>query len=145
MPVLLYGIETWTLSCAWESRLDAFCNGSLHRIMGYCWQDHVSNQPLHHEIGTGPITCAIRDRQLRLYDHLVRFPQDDPAHQVVSVRDSHGWRRPVGRPMKSWLRQINQTRREELEMGRVPAWRLTMRDPRRYKQRVDAAMRPRRR
>ena len=145
MPVLLYGSETWTLSSALESRLDAFCNRSLRRIMGYCWRDHVSNQRLHRETGTGPITCTIRDRQLRLYGHLARFPQDDPAHQAVSVRDNPGWRRPVGRPRKSWLGQIDQTCREELEMGRVPAWRLAMRDPKRWKQKVDAAMRPRRR
>ncbi|XP_069983757.1 uncharacterized protein [Penaeus vannamei] len=49
MPVLLYGSETWILSCALESHLDAFCNQSFHRIMGYCWRDHVSNQRLHHE------------------------------------------------------------------------------------------------
>ncbi|XP_069983579.1 uncharacterized protein [Penaeus vannamei] len=31
-----------------------------------------------------------------LYGHLARFPQDDPAHQVVSVRDNPRCRRPVG-------------------------------------------------
>ena len=57
MPVLLYGSETWTLSSALESRLDAFCNRSLCRVMGYCWRDHVSNQRLHRETGTGPVIC----------------------------------------------------------------------------------------
>ncbi|XP_069970674.1 uncharacterized protein [Penaeus vannamei] len=75
--------------------------------MGYSWRDHEFNQP---------VTCTIRDRQLGLYGHLARFPQDDPAHQVISVRDTPGWRRPVGRPRRSWLGQINQTCREELEM-----------------------------
>ena len=93
MPVLLYGSETWTLSCALESRIDAFCNRSLHRIMGYCWQDHVSNQRLHCKTGTGPIFCSIHNRELRLYVHLARLPQDDPAHEVVS---NPGWRRPMG-------------------------------------------------
>ena len=145
LPVLLYGSETWTLSSALESRLDAFCNKSLRRIMGYSWQDHVSNRRLHRETGMGPVTCIIRDRQLRLYGHLARLPVDDPAHQVVSLRDNPGWRRPVGRPRRSWLGQLDETCREELEMGRVPAWRLASRDPRGWKRRVDAAMRPRRR
>ena len=79
MPVLLYGSETWTLSSALETRLDAFCNRSLSRIMGHCWRDRVSNQRLNHGTGIGPVTCTIRDRQLRLYGHLARFPQDDPA------------------------------------------------------------------
>ncbi|XP_070000729.1 uncharacterized protein [Penaeus vannamei] len=80
MPVLLYGSETWTLSCALESHLDAFCNRSLRRIMGYCWRDHVSNQRLHPATGTGPVTRTIRDLQLRFYGHLTCVPQDDPAH-----------------------------------------------------------------
>ncbi|XP_069980130.1 uncharacterized protein [Penaeus vannamei] len=101
MPVLLYGGETWTLSCALESRLDAFCNMSLCQIMGYYWRDRVSNQRLQRETSTGPITCIIRDRQIRLYGHLARFHKDDLAHQVVSVRDNPGWTKPVGRPRKS--------------------------------------------
>ncbi|XP_069979414.1 uncharacterized protein [Penaeus vannamei] len=99
--VFLNSSETWTLSCALESRFDAFCNRSLRQIMGYCWRDHVLNQQLHRETGTGPVTCTIRDRQLRLYGHLARFPQDGPAYQVISVRDSLVWRRPVERPRKS--------------------------------------------
>ncbi|XP_069976543.1 uncharacterized protein, partial [Penaeus vannamei] len=94
MPVLLYDSETWTLLSALETRLNAFCNRSLRRIMGYCLRDHVPNQRLHRETGTEPVTCTIRDRQLRLYGHLARFPQTDPDHQVVSVRDNPGRRRP---------------------------------------------------
>ena len=142
LPVLLYGSETWTLSGALESRLDAFCNRSLRRIMGYSWEDFVSNQRLHRETGVGPVTRTIRDRQLRLYGHLARLPEDDPAHRVVSTRDDPRWRRPVGRPRRSWLGQIEQTCQEEVEMGRAPAWRLAKRNPRRWKQKVDAAMRP---
>ncbi|XP_069982029.1 uncharacterized protein [Penaeus vannamei] len=74
IPVLLYGSETRILSCALESRLDAFCIRSLRWIMGYYMQNHVSNQWLHCETGTGPITCTIRDRQLRLYGHMAHFP-----------------------------------------------------------------------
>ena len=69
------------------------------------------------------------------------IPQDDPAHQVVSIRDNPGWRRPVGQPRKSWLGQIDQTCCEELEMGLVPAWRLATGDPHGWKQRLDAAVR----
>ena len=140
LPVLLYGSETWTLSRALESRLDAFCNRSLRRIMGYGWEDFVSNQRLHRETGVGPVTHTIRDRQLRLYEHLARLPEVDPAHQVVSTRDNPGWRRPVGRPRKSWLGQIEQTCQEEVEMGRAPAWQLARRNPLRWKLKVDAAM-----
>ncbi|XP_069978500.1 uncharacterized protein [Penaeus vannamei] len=130
---LLYGSETWTLSSALESCLNTFYNKSLRRIKGYRWQDHVSNRRLHCETGMRPATYIIWDCQLRLYGHLAHFPVDDPAHQVVSVRHSPAWRRPMERPRKSWLRQLNQTCREELEMGRGLTWRLAMRDPRGWK------------
>ncbi|XP_069977663.1 uncharacterized protein [Penaeus vannamei] len=81
-----------------ESRLNAFCKRSLCRIMGYSWQDHVSNRRLHRETGMGSVICIVRDRQLRLYGHLARFLVDDPAHQVV--RDNPAWRRLMGRPRK---------------------------------------------
>ncbi|XP_069973563.1 uncharacterized protein [Penaeus vannamei] len=97
LPVLLYGSETWTLSSVLESRLDDFCNKFLHRIMGYSWQDYVSNRRLHRETGMGPVTCIIRDRQFRLYGHLSRFPVDDLPIRV-SLRDNSAWRRPMGRP-----------------------------------------------
>ncbi|XP_069994137.1 uncharacterized protein [Penaeus vannamei] len=97
MPVLLYGCETWILSCALESHIEAFYNRSLSRII---WRGHVSKHLLHRETGTGPVTCTIRDCQLRLYGHLVRFPQDNPAHRVISARDNPGWRRSVGRPRR---------------------------------------------
>ena len=142
LPVLLYGSETWTLSSALESRLDAFCNRSLRRIMGYSWEDFVSNQRLHRETGVGPVTCTIRDRKLRLYGHLARLPAVDPAHLVVSTRDNREWRRPRGRPRKSWLGEIQQTCLKEVGMGRTSAWRLASRDAPRWKRKVDAARCP---
>ncbi|XP_069969589.1 uncharacterized protein [Penaeus vannamei] len=97
LAVLLYGSETWTLSSTLESHLDAFYNKSLRRIIGYNWQDHVSSRWTYRETGMGPVTCITRDRQLRLYRRLARFPVDGPANQVVSSRDNPDWRRPVGR------------------------------------------------
>ncbi|XP_069993160.1 uncharacterized protein [Penaeus vannamei] len=87
LPVLHYGNEPCVLSSALESRLNAFCNKSLRRIVGYSRQDHVSNRRLHHETGMGPVTCIIRDRQLGLYGYLAHFPVDDRVHQVLSVRE----------------------------------------------------------
>lgn len=63
--------------------------------------------------GMGPVNCTIQDRQLRLYGHIARFPVDNPAHQFVYVRDNSAWRRPMGRPKKSWLGQLDQTCSED--------------------------------
>lgn len=77
----------------------------------------VSNRRLHRETGMGPVTCIIRDRQLRLYGHLARFSVNEPIHQVVSLRNNPAWRRHMGIPRKSWLGQLDQTCCEEFGMG----------------------------
>lgn len=75
LPVLLYGSERRTLFCALKSRLDAFCNRSLRRIV----RVHLEGASVQPK-GTG----AGRHRQLRPNGHRARFPTNDPAHQVTS-------------------------------------------------------------
>ena len=142
LPVLLYGCETWTLNSDLKRRIDAFGNKCLRRIMGYRWNDFVSNQRLLRETESRPITSIVCQRQLRLYGHVARYPEADPAHRVVSVRDNPAWRRPRGRPHSSWLGQVAVSCREVLGMGRDPAWRLARGDPREWRRRVGEATRP---
>ncbi len=82
----------------------------------------VSNQRLLHETDSTPVTWTVRQRQLRVYGHGARYPEADPAHQVVSVRDNPEWRRPRGRPRNSWLEQVDRLCQEILGMGRGLAW-----------------------
>ncbi|KAG0716212.1 putative uncharacterized transposon-derived protein F52C9.6 [Chionoecetes opilio] len=86
IPVLLYGCETWTLNSDLKRRINAFGNKCLRRIMGYRWDDYMSNQRLHRETESRPITCIVCQRQLRLYGHVARYPETDPSHRVVSVK-----------------------------------------------------------
>ena len=74
VPVLLYSSEAWTLTDGLKRRLDSFVTTSLRRIFGYRWQDHVSNQKVLDRAEMGRVTCLIRERQLRFYGHVVRFP-----------------------------------------------------------------------
>ena len=56
-------------------RLDSFGTRSLRRILGYRWLDFVCSERL------------LRDgheRQLQLYGHVARFPDADPAYQILS-------------------------------------------------------------
>ena len=140
LPVLLYGCETWTLTGGLGRRLDVFGTGSLRRILGYRWSDRVSNERLLRETRMRPITCMIRERQMRLYGHVARFPANDPAGRVLSAREPTGWNRPVGRPHDTWLRQMDRYF-AEMGMGRVAAWRMAIRRPKEYRQKVDAATR----
>ena len=46
------------------------------------------------------VICLIRERQLRFYRHVVRFPMDDPAQRILNAKDPVEWGRP-----NSWLAQ----------------------------------------
>ena len=46
----------------------------------------MSSQQLFPETDSRPITSIVRQRQLRLYGHVARYPEADPACRVVSVK-----------------------------------------------------------
>lgn len=71
--------------------------------MGYRSDNFVSNQRLHREIESRPITNIVCQRQLWLaYMHgqVPRFQKTDPTHRVLPVGDDPGWKRPRGLRLK---------------------------------------------
>ena len=67
------------------------------------------------------VTYIVRERQLQLYGHVARFPDADPAHQILSAREPRDWRRPMGRPRALWVQQVNR-HLKEMGIGQVFAW-----------------------
>ena len=92
LPVLLYGCETWMLTKYLKNRLNVFGTKSLRRILGYRWSDIVSNDRVLRDAGIRCITCIITQRQLQLYGHVARFPENDPAAQILSARNRKQWK-----------------------------------------------------
>ena len=86
------------------------------------------------------VTCIVLERQLRLYRHVARFPDADPAHQILLAREPREWRTPMGRPRASWLQQVDR-RLKEMGMGQASAWGMARRRPLEYRRKVDAATR----
>ena len=89
--------------------LNVFGTGSLRRILGYHWSDHVSNERLLRENRMRPVICMIHERQMRLCSHVARFPASDPAGRILSAREPAGiglarW----GVHYDTWLRQMNR-------------------------------------
>ena len=137
LPVLLCGCETWTLTRDLRWRRDSFGTRSLRIILGYRWSDFVSNVRLLRNTQMRFVTCNVRERQLRLYEHVARFPDADLAHQILSARESRAGRRPMGRPRASWLQQIDQ-HLKEMGMGQASAWGIARRRLLEYRWKVDA-------
>ncbi len=140
--VLLYACETWTLNSDLERRLNVFCAKCLRRIMGYRWNDFVSNQRLLYETESRLVTGIVRELQLRLYGHVALLPDVHPAHRLDSVRDNPGLRRSRGRPRNSWLGKVDRSCLELLGMGMMVAWGLARRESRGWRRRVSDATHP---
>ena len=140
LPVLLSGCETWTLTRDLRWRLNSFGTRSLQRMLGYCWSDLVSNKRLLRETQMRFVTCIVRERQLRLYGHVAHFPDADPAHQILSVREPREWRRLTGQPHALWLQQVDQ-HLKEMGMGQASVWGMARRRPLEYRRKVDPATR----
>ncbi len=90
-----------------ERRLNVFGTKCLRRIMGYRWNDFVSNQRLLLESESRPVTSIVREPQLRLYRHVGRLSDVDPAHRVLFLRDNPGWKSQRELPRNSWLGKVN--------------------------------------
>lgn len=48
--------------------------------------------------------------------YMAHLPDIEPAHKVVSVQGNSDLRGPRGRPLNSWLGQVDRTCQEGLEM-----------------------------
>jgi hypothetical protein len=141
LPVLLYSSEAWTLTDGQRRRLDSFVTKSLRRIFGYRWQDRVSNRRVLDRAKMGRVTCLIRERQLRFYGHVARFPECDPVNRILSARDPVGWVRPRGRPRASWMRQL-QSHLDSWGMGPAHARNIARKKPMEWGRKVNAAKCP---
>lgn len=94
----LHGNKTWTLFCALESHLGAFCKRS-RQITGYSWQNRRALWD--------QCSSIIGNYQLRLFRHLAWPLANDPSHQIISCRNNPGWRMLVmalaNWPNLSWV------------------------------------------
>ena len=95
--LLLYGCETLTMTRDLRWTFTSFGTSSLRRILVYRWVDFVSNEPLLRKTQMRFVTCIVSERQPRLYGHVARFADADPAHQILSAREPHEvCGRPIG-------------------------------------------------
>ena len=141
MPVLLYSCEAWTLTGGLRRRLSTFVCNSLRKILGIRWQDHVSNQKVLEMAGMSCVTCQIRLRQLRSFGHVSRFPPSDPANKILFAGEPKGWRRPVGRPRRRWLEQLEENLEGVRVTGLASARSYASRSAEVWKAKVNAAKR----
>jgi len=114
LPVLTYASDTWTMLAADSQRIQSFHMQCQRQILGIKWYDLVSNEEVSVRSCMPSVLDFIRSRRLSLFGHVARFPPAVPAHSALLLTADIsagyqcpvGWRRPRGRPCKSWLDQI---------------------------------------
>ena len=109
LPVLLYGAETWTMTKAMNSRLDAFDQWCQRRILRIHYSLHITNEEVRRRTGCPILSETLRSRRLRLFGHFARC---DPcmdhgrALRAIIAGLPADWRRPRGRLRHTWTRTM---------------------------------------
>ncbi len=100
--VLLYGIETLTLTTTLKATLDANYNALLRYALGIHHPTHISNIDLHLLTKTPPCHELATERRLRLVGHLVRHRDEQPAAAIIDHVPTEPWRQG-GWKRQTWL------------------------------------------
>ena len=125
-PVLMYGSETWSMTRALQDKIDAFDNKCLRSILRISYTDHVRNTEVRLRAESPPLPSQlIQTRRLRLFGHLAIMDTTTDvvkAHQVSTRGLSKDWKRPRGRPRRTWLRTV-ESDLQPFNLGLSSAWR----------------------
>ena len=116
LSVLLYGSETWTMRKTDSDKVQAFHMSSQRRILGIRWYDHVTNSTVKETTGLADLTLMIADRRHSVFGHICRLSTEAPARRALQLcidvssglRPADDWKRPPGRPRRTWLKQLEE-------------------------------------
>lgn len=105
-PVLLYGVESWTLTEASCKKLEAFEMWLYRRILKIPWTEHVTNKDVLERIGKEKeLLLTIKSRKLEYLGHIMRNDQRYGLLQLILQGRVKGKRGP-GRRRISWLKNL---------------------------------------
>uniref|UniRef100_A0A8D8WNS4 Craniofacial development protein 2 n=2 Tax=Cacopsylla melanoneura TaxID=428564 RepID=A0A8D8WNS4_9HEMI len=104
-PILLYGVEAWTLNKECEKRLQAFEMWTYRRILRIPWTDRVTNVEVLRRMGKQvEILEEVKKRKLTYLGHIMRGPKYKILHLIIQGKIVG--KRSVGRRRISWLRNL---------------------------------------
>ena len=109
-PILAYGHESWTLTSKTRSQIQAAEMKVLRLIKGVTRLDKLRNENIRRELHVEDILEFVERGQLRWYGHVKRM--DDSRYPRKYLEWKPDGRRPVGRPRKRWLENIDASLRK---------------------------------
>ena len=108
---MTYGSETRPLPVDVGLKFERAEMQMIRWMCGISLKDRRTNEELRRLVGVEPITTFIRSGRLRWYGHVMRKGDKDCVKKCMEYRVEG--RRPVGRPIKTWLES------EEADMAEI--------------------------
>lgn len=104
--VLLYGVESWTLTETSLKKIEAFEMWLYRRILRISWVDHVTNAEVLRRMNkTTELIYTIKSRKLQYLGHIMRNENRYGLLQQILQGKVNGRRGP-GRRRISWLKNL---------------------------------------
>lgn len=103
--VLLYGVESWTLTQNTSNRLEAFEMWVYRRILRISWTDRISNERVLQMVNKRTeVLKIIKQRKLQYLGHIMRSDKYKLLQLIIQGKIQG--RRPPGRRRTSWLKNL---------------------------------------
>jgi len=106
-PIVLYGMEGWTLTQRLEEKINAFEMWIYRRILKISWRDHVTNKDVLKRMNTERnLLYTVKERKLMYFGHVMRNEKYRLLHLIIQGRIEG--RRTPGRRRTSWLANLRK-------------------------------------
>jgi len=109
LPILLYGVETWSVTLILSRKIDALDSWCLRRILNVHWSEFVTSDEIRSRTGQPFLSDTVCSRRLSFFLHLHHADHSQDhyrALQACIMGPSDDWRRRIGHPRQSWLRTV---------------------------------------
>lgn len=104
--ILLYGVESWTLTEATTKRLEAFEMWTYRRMLKISWTDKISNIRVLQKLNkVKEIMLTVKRRKLEYLGHIMRNETKYKLLKCILQGKVQG-KRSVGRRRISWLKNL---------------------------------------
>ena len=105
-PVLLYGVEAWSITKKLEETLQGCDRRMLRYMAGVSLSDRVASEEVANRCGVKPLLVVLRQSRLRWFGHVKRRRGEGVLGEVMEMEVPGT--RPRGRPRKTWMKNIEE-------------------------------------
>ncbi|MDK1801117.1 hypothetical protein LRR74_28510, partial [Klebsiella pneumoniae] len=107
LPVLLYGMEAWTLKKCDTDKLEAFEMWTYRRILRISWVSRITNKEVLRRMGKEKeIIDTVKIRKLQYLGHVMRGERYTLLQTIIQGKIQG--KRSIGRRRISWLNNLRQ-------------------------------------